>query len=389
MKTIPLIILLLMFFSCSPYPKKTYKLYRKEYTDFTYNTAVDSIEKKYNVRLNSLEKIEKFGGDLSDEMYREFDSIYRLISSDKQNSEIKKYEYLEKRDFVTDKLDSIIGSRTQEIANIHYNQKTGLILTLGGNGFCGIEGKWYDDLTLKYGFKYKTILCSDMIFYEYNMAAMYNNCAKKHLDSINGKGWEQKLEDEILEKKRDVKIKTNFISVLKRREYHISNKELLVFPKEVTKLKNLKILYITGNYFTEVDVSLANLKKMKRLYLYSNKLDNFPKVVLELSKLEWLFLNNNQIEFIPENITTLNKLAKLDLSNNKLTDLPKSLSNMKSLKDIDITGNDFSEIPEVLYDMTFLEKLRIGCNKYEWKDNKKIQNQLTLLKKALPYTKIY
>src|SRR5690606_2385789 len=228
--------------------------------------------------------------------------------------------------------------------------------------------------------------CSDMIFYEYNMAAMYNNCAKKHLDSINGKGWEQKLEDEILEKKRDVKIKTNFISVLKRREYHISNKELLVFPKEVTKLKNLKILYITGNYFTEVDVSLANLKKMKRLYLYSNKLDNFPKVVLELSKLEWLFLNNNQIEFIPENITTLNKLAKLDLSNNKLTDLPKSLSNMKSLKDIDITGNDFSEIPEVLYDMTFLEKLRIGCNKYEWKDNKKIQNQLTLLKKALPYT---
>ena len=389
MKTIPLIILLLTLFSCSPYPKKTYKLYRKEYTGFAYNTAIDSIEKKYNVRLNSLERIEKFGSDLSDEMYKEFDSIYRLISSDKQNSEIKKYEYLEKRNFVTDKLDSIIGSRTQEIANIHYNQKTGLILTLGGDGHCGIEGKWYDDLTLKYGFKYKTILCSDMLFYEHNMAAMYNNYAKRHLDSINGKGWEQKLEDEILVKKRNIKIKTDIISLLSTKEYHIFNRQLLVFPKEVTKLKNLKILYITGNYFTEVDVSLANLKKMKRLYLYSNKLDNFPKVVLLLSQLEWLFLNNNQIEFIPENITTLDKLTTLDLSTNKLTDLPKSLSNMKSLKELNVTDNDFSEIPEVLYDMSFLEKLRIGCNKYEWKDNEKIQKQLSLLKKALPNTKIY
>lgn len=378
------IVLLVLLVSCSPYPNKTYKLYTKEYTGFTHNATIDSIEKKYNVQLNSLEKIERFGGDLSGKMYREFDSLHKLII-DKN----LKYEFRKKRYFITDKIDSIIGIRTQEIANKHYLQKTGLILTLGGDGHCGIEGKWYDDLTLKYGFKYNAILCSDMVFYEHSMAAMYNNCAKKHLDSINGKGWEQKLKDEILAKKRDVKIKTNFISVLKRGEYHIYNKELLVFPKEITKLKNLKILYVTSNYFTEVDNSLANLKKLKKLYLYSNKLDIFPNAVLELPELEWLFLDYNEIDSIPETIATLDKLTTLDLSNNKLTDLPESLSNIKSLEFLDITDNNFNEIPKVLYDMNFLEVLRIRCNKCKWKDNEKIKKQLIMLKEALPNTKIY
>lgn len=372
-----------LLISCSPYPNKTYKLYRKEYTGFKHNAAVDSIEKKYHVRLNSLEKIEKFGGELHESLWYKYDSIRQSLT------ETEWFDRKTELDIELAMVDSVLLPRICEITNAQYNSKVGLILTLGGDGYCGIEGKWYDELTLKYGFKYKTILCSDMIFYEHSMAAMYNSCAKKYLDSINGKGWEQKLEDEILAKKRDIKIKTDIISVLKRREYHIYNKELLVFPKEITKLKNLKTLYVTSNYFTEVDNSLANLKKMQKLYLYSNKLNDFPNVVLELPELEWLFLNNNQIQFIPETISTLDKVTTLNLSNNKLTDLPKSLSSMKSLKDLDVSENDFNEIPKVLYNMYSLEKLRIGLNKYEWKDNQKIKKQLILLKEALPNTKIY
>lgn len=377
-------VLLGLFISCSPYPNKTYKLYRKEYTAFTHNAAVDSIEKKYNVRLNSLEKIEKFGGDLSGKMYREFDSLHRLIMD-----ENLKYEFRRKRYSLTNKIDSIIGIRIQEIANKQYDQKTGLLLTLGGDGHCGIEGKWYDDLTLKYCFKYNTILCSDNIFYENRMAKFYNYSAKKHLDSINGNDWEHKLENEILAKKRDIKIKTDIISVLTTKEYHIFNRQLLVFPKKVTKLKNLETLYVCDNFFTEVDVSLANLKKMKKLHLYSNKLNNFPNVVLELPQLEWLFLNYNEIDNIPETIATLDKLTTLDLSNNKLTDLPQSLSSITSLEFLDITENNFNDIPKVLYDMSFLEVLRIRCNKCKWKENEKIKKQLSLLKEALPNTKIY
>src|SRR5690606_41681077 len=120
----------------------------------------------------------------------------------------------------------------------------------------------------------------------YSMATMYNSCAKKYLDSINGKGWEQKLEDEILEKKRNIKIKTDIISVLTTKEYDIFDKELLIFPKEVTKLRNLETLYVCDNFFSEIDKSICNLKKLKSLLLYNNKLQNFPKEILCLNQLD-------------------------------------------------------------------------------------------------------
>lgn len=378
-----LTILFGLLISCSPYPNKTYKLYRKEYTGFTQNAAVDSIEKKYNIQLNSLKKIDKFGGELSGKMYREFDSLHRLIMD-----ENLKYEFFKKRDFVTNKLDSIIGIRTQEIANIHYNQKTGLMLTLGGNGYCGIEGKWYDDLTLKYGFKYKTILCSDMLFYEHNMADFYNYSAKKHLDSINGKDWEHKLENEILQKKRNIKIKTDFISVFKTKEYAIFDKELLIFPKEVTKLKKLKTLYICNNLFTEIDESICNLKKLKSLLLYNNKLQNFPQEILCLNQLEELYLNHNMISEIPTNIAKLESLKFLDLRDNSLDDLPDEFSKMKNLETLDITNNKFTIIPKVLFKMNTLKTLRIGIHRSLWA-TEDLKKQVEELKKALPNTYIY
>jgi len=377
------IVLLISLVSCSPYPNKTYKLYRKEYTGFTHNAAVDSIEKKYNVQLNSLEKIEKFGGDLSGKMYREFDSLHRLIID-----ENLKYEFRKKRYFITDKIDSIIGVRTQEIANIHYKQKTGLILTLGGDGYCGIEGKWYNELTLKYGFKYKTILCSDMLFYEHNMAEFYNYSEKKILDSINGNGWEQKLEDEILKKKRNIKIKTDFISVLRTKEYDIFDKELLIFPKEVTKLRNLEILYVCDNFFSEIDESICNLQKLKSLLLYNNKLQNFPKEILCLNQLEELYLNHNIISRIPIDITKLENLKFLDIRDNLLDDLPNELSKMKNLETLDVTNNKFTKIPEVLYKMKTLKTLRIGIHRSLWA-TEDLKKQGEELKKALPNTYIY
>lgn len=327
------IVLLGLLVSCSPYPNKTYKLYTKEYTGFIHNTAIDSIEKKYHVHLNSLKKIEKFGGDFSVSLWHKYDSIRQSLTEEEW------FDRETELDIELAKVDSILLPRICEITNEQYNNKVGLILTLGGNGYCGIEGKWYDNLTLKYGFKYKTILCSDMVFYEHNMAAMYNNCAKKHLDSINGNDWEQKLEDEILAKKRDIKIKTDIISVLTTKEYHIFDRQLLVFPIEVSKLKNLQILYVCDNFFTEIDESICNLKKLKKMFLYNNKLQNFRKQILCLNQLEELYLNHNIIYRIPIDITKLENLKFLDITDNLLDDLPNELSKMKNLETLDVTDN--------------------------------------------------
>lgn len=376
------IVLLVFLVSCSPYPNKTYKLYTKEYTGFTQNTAIDSIEKKYHVHLNSLEKIEKFGGDFSESLWYKYDSIRQSLT------EAEWFDRETELDIELAKVDSMLLPRICEITNVQYNNKVGLMLTLGGNGYCGIEGKWYDDLTLKYGFKYKTILCSDMIFYEHSMAAMYNNCAKKHLDSINGNDWEQKLEDEILAKKRDIKIKTDIISLLTTKEYHIFNRQLLVFPKKVTKLKNLQTLYVCDNFFTEIDESICNLKKLKKMLLYNNKLQNFPKEILCLNQLEELYLNHNMICKIPIEIPKLENLKFLDVRDNLLDDLPNELSKMKNLETLDVTNNKFTKIPEVLYKMKTLKTLRIGIHRSLWA-TEDLKKQGEELKKALPNTYIY
>ena len=188
------IILLFTLLGCVTYPKKTYKLYQKEYSDFTYNPSIDSIEKKYNIPLNSLANIEKIAGILSDEWYMNFDSINQKLSFK------ERYERGIYADTITKEKDILLSIRIKEIVKKQYDNKTGLILTLGGNGFCGIEGKWYDKLTLKYGFKYCSISCSDVIYSEDDIAKSYNSFAEKYIDSLHGKGWKEKLEMEILEK---------------------------------------------------------------------------------------------------------------------------------------------------------------------------------------------
>lgn len=384
MKNIFLItIVSALLFGCSPYPKKTYQLYQKEYSGFAYNPTIDSIEKKHTIRLNSLANIEKTGGKLFDELYLKYDSIRKALP------EAEWFERENELYYELANVDSLLNKQIFEIAKKQYDNNTGLMLTLGGDGYCGISGKWYDELTLKYGFKYKSILCSDLVFYELNMAKLYNSYAEKYIDSLNGKGWEQKLEDEILEKKRNIKIKTDFISVLKTKEYHIFDRQLLVFPNKVTKLKNLKTLYVTGNQFSEVNEDITKLKKLRKLYLWDNKFSAFPEHLLELNQLEWLYLSNNQITEVPNEISKLEHLINLDLSSNKLSTLPKSLAELKKLETLDITENNFDKIPEVLYEMKNLKILRVGFNNFFWKDNEKIQKQLSLLKKALPNTKIY
>lgn len=95
------------------------------------------------------------------------------------------------------------------------------------------------------------------------------------------------------------------------------------------------------------------------------------------------------ISKIPTNIIKLENLRFLDLRYNSLDDLPDELFQMKNLETLDVTDNKFEKIPEVLYKMKGLKTLRIGFNKYEWKDNEKIKKQLSLLKEALPNTKIF
>ena len=64
------------------------------------------------------------------------------------------------------------------------------------------------------------------------------------------------------------------------------------------------------------DYTISKLKQLKELYLYSNNLTSIPKELGELKQLEYLYLNDNNLTSIPKELGELEQLEWLDLSNN-------------------------------------------------------------------------
>lgn len=168
----------------------------------------------------------------------------------------------------------------------------------------------------------------------------------------------------------------------------LSNAGLEKLPKEIKKLKNLKLLNLSclpgkENYLYRVleededviEVSLVPTDPSKK------KLRKLPKEIGQLTNLEQLFCSSNQLTVLPKEIGQLRKLKRLDCSNNQLvtfpkeinqlvnlewlhcrknqlSSLPKGIGQLKKLEDLFCTGNPFKSIPPELSD--FLKKLKYG-----------------------------
>ncbi len=113
----------------------------------------------------------------------------------------------------------------------------------------------------------------------------------------------------------------------------LSEQDLTVLPKEITKLTNLTKLKLFGNKLTVLPKEIGNLTSLKELYLHYNKLITLPK-----------------------EIGNLTNLTILDLSHNKLTALPKEIGNLTNLKILDLKGNELSYSSLLGVDQKFLSE---------------------------------
>ncbi len=90
---------------------------------------------------------------------------------------------------------------------------------------------------------------------------------------------------------------------------------LKTIPKEITKLKNLKVLDLTFNKITEIPKEIAELKNLKVLYLSNNQITEIPKEIAELKNLERLDLSYNKINKINKVLLELNNKILKKLKN--------------------------------------------------------------------------
>ena len=131
----------------------------------------------------------------------------------------------------------------------------------------------------------------------------------------------------------------------------------------IKKLKNLRVLDISGSFITEIPPEIEECKHLKSILANASKLSIIPSSIGKLKKLRVLNFAYCQIKSIPDEVGDITSLWSLSLGSNLLTKLPESFSNLKNLTTFSIAKNKFKEFPKSILGMDSVGNLWVHGNK--------------------------
>lgn len=146
----------------------------------------------------------------------------------------------------------------------------------------------------------------------------------------------------------------------------LSNNKFTDLPQEISFLENLVSLDISNNQISEILLDTPLPKALKSLKLNGNKLVEIPNGLSLLTDLERLDIQENSILQIPEDFTFPKSLKSINLSNNRLSSLPGIMKELDNLTCIDISYNKLEKAPEVISKLGALRALLLTGNKLEY-----------------------
>lgn len=109
-----------------------------------------------------------------------------------------------------------------------------------------------------------------------------------------------------------------------------------MLPARIGELKNLRVLYLTGNQIQEIPSEIGFLENLEKLSIANNALKVVPAELGNLGRLE------GTIEKLYQAI--IKSFLELDLSGNPLRKLP-SLLHMDYLEIMDLNACQLTELP--------------------------------------------
>ena len=132
---------------------------------------------------------------------------------------------------------------------------------------------------------------------------------------------------------------------LKRSSNKGEENYLSKLPKEMAKLKNLKVLICGGSYGNNWEISdysvVKQLPQLTHLNLCGNKLTKIENLD-KLPNLQVLYIGWNKLTEI-ENLDNLHNLQFLNLRGNKITKI-ENLENLPILQKLDLSVNEITKL---------------------------------------------
>jgi Leucine-rich repeat (LRR) protein len=111
----------------------------------------------------------------------------------------------------------------------------------------------------------------------------------------------------------------------------LSRNKLKYVPVDIlSKVRNLRELYLSHNLLQSIPPEINTLTQLSTLYLSSNKIKVLVPELFDLPNLKILFVNYNLLEELPVKILCCKKLRVINIKNNCFKELP-DLSLMKLL----------------------------------------------------------
>ena len=143
----------------------------------------------------------------------------------------------------------------------------------------------------------------------------------------------------------------------------VKTNNLTSLPAEISKLKNLRILFIANTALTELPDELAQCEEITDLEIYNcPDMKNFPTVISRLPKLTSANLSANpQWKDVNDGLRALGtglsakSLQIIYLNECSLTVLPAEINNMKKLGMLSVASNKIHTIESAYPDISFVQ----------------------------------
>jgi Leucine-rich repeat (LRR) protein len=140
----------------------------------------------------------------------------------------------------------------------------------------------------------------------------------------------------------------------------LANQKLPLFPKCILRLKYLRELWFLENRVQHLPEKIGDLEYLIRIDMEKNfTLSNLPDSVWKLKNLEVLGLGGNNFSNISEKITELPNLKYLFLENNEFREIPEFIWNLTQLEVLGLGGNNIKEVSPKLQEFTQLRFLNL------------------------------